>query len=227
MRNRQDARSPRRAVRLAAGLVVPAVALSLAVTGVTLAAYSATETSGQNSMAAATVTLANSAIANCPVSNLLPDGTTISCTFTTTYPGPSPAYLAVDVLVEAQAGSGGTALYNPSDRSHDLDLTVTSSNPTVSYTLPTTATACSAGAPSGSACYQLDNDLVSTSAVTSATVSFTVSVGLPTSSTTGYQGGTAQIILTSHAVQSGNTLTCTATPAAGSPCTPAGTFHWS
>ncbi len=55
-----------------------------------------------------------------------------------------------------------------------------------------------------------------------------MSVGLPTTSTTGYQGGAAQIILTTHAAQSGNnTLSCTATATAGSPCTASGTFKWS
>jgi hypothetical protein len=69
---------------------------------------------------------------------------------------------------------------------------------------------------------------VSTNPFTSATVSFSVSVNLPTSSLTGYQGGAAQIILTTHAVQSSNnTLSCSSTPAAGAPCTPSGSFKWS
>jgi len=50
-------------------------------------------------------------------------------------------------------------------------------------------------------------------------------VSLPAGSATGYQGGAAQIILTVHAVQSkNNPLSCTATPAAGAPCPPSGTF---
>jgi hypothetical protein len=69
---------------------------------------------------------------------------------------------------------------------------------------------------------------VRTSAFTSAAVTFSVSVSLPSGSATGYQGGAAQIILTTHAAQSNNnTLTCTATPTAGSPCTPSGSFKWS
>jgi hypothetical protein len=64
--------------------------------------------------------------------------------------------------------------------------------------------------------------------VASATVGFTVSVKLPTSSTTGYQGGAAQVIATTHAAQSANnTLSCTVTPAAGSSCAPSGSFKWS
>jgi hypothetical protein len=92
--------------------------------------------------------------------------------------------------------------------------------------VPSASETCPGGAPSGSACYELDNELISTSALTSATVAFSVSVKLPTTSPTGYQGGAAQILLTTHAVQSGNnTLSCE-TATAGSPCTPKGTFSW-
>src|SRR2546423_1499413 len=72
------------------------------------------------------------------------------------------------------------------------------------YRVPSTATTGPGGAPSGSTCYELDNELVSTSAVTSAVVTFSVSVSLPATSATGYQGGTAQVILTAHAVQAQN-----------------------
>jgi hypothetical protein len=211
-----------------AAVVVPTLAMSLTVTGATSALFSAPEVSGQDSFTTATVTLANSAVANCPVSKLLPNATPGSCTLTTTYAGPRPAYLAVNVLIETQAGSGGTKLYNPADAANDLQVTISSSAPSVSYAVPTTATSCPGGAPSGSACYELDNELVSTSAITSAAASFTVAVQIPTSSPTGYQGGTAQVILTTHAVQAtNNTLSCKATPTAGSPCTPSGTFTWS
>jgi len=184
--------------------------------------------SGSNSLAAGAVTLTDSAVANCPISNLLPNGTATACTFTATYAGSAAAYLAVNVLIETQAGGGGTRLYNPGDSANDLQVTITSSTPTVTYSVPTTATTCPGGAPSGSVCYELDNELVSTSAVTSAAVGFSVSVKLLSSSTTGYQGGAAQVIVTTHAVQSANnTLSCTVTPAAGSPCAPSGSFKWS
>jgi hypothetical protein len=137
-------------------------------------------------------------------------------------------YLAVNTLIETQSGAGGTKLYNPADGSNDLQVTVSSTSPSVTYTLPTTATTCPGGAPAGSTCYELDNELVSTSAVTSAAVAFSISLRVPTTSATGYQGGAAQVILTTHAAQSkNNTLSCSATPAAGSPCTPSGTFKWS
>lgn len=209
------------------GLAGSVVALSLTVSGVAFGSLSGSLASSGNSFTATTVTLSNSSVTNCPVSNLLPNATAVTCTFTTTYAGPASAYLAVNVLVETQAGTGGTKLFNPSDSSHDLQLTITSSSPTVTYTVPSAATTCPGGAPSGSACYELDNELISTSALTSASVAFSVSVKLPTTSTTGYQGGAAQVLLTTHAVQSGNnTLSCTTTTA-GSPCTPSGSFSWS
>lgn len=173
------------------------------------------------------MTLDNTDVANCPVTGLLPNGAAAACTFTASYLGLSAAYLAVDLVIETQAGAGGTRLYNPADSANDLRVTVTSASPAVTFTVPTAATTCPAGAPAGSACYELDNELVSTSPVSTATVAFSVSVSLPSSSTTGYQGGAAQIVLTTHAVQAGgNTLSCTATPAAGSPCTPSGSFKW-
>lgn len=227
LNRRHDARPRKRHVLLAAATV--AAGLSLTVAGVTAASLSTSRSSGTNAFAAGTLTLTDSAVANCPVTNLLPNTVAATCTFTSTYPGPAPAYIAVNVLIETQAGAGGTKLYSPSDPSNDLRITIASSNPGVSgYTVPTTATSCPGGAPSGSACYELDNELVSTTAVTSAAVGFSVAVSLPATSTTGYQGGTAQVIITTHAVQSrNNTLSCTATPTAGTPCTPSGSFKWS
>jgi hypothetical protein len=210
-----------------AGLAVSVVALSLFASGVALASLSALLASSGNSFTAGKVTLSNSSVTGCPVSNLLPNATAATCTFTATYAGPVPAYLAVNILIETQAGTGGTKLFNPSDSTHDLQLTITSSSPSVTYKVPTLTATCPGGAPSGSVCYGLNNELISTSALTSATVAFTVSASLPTTSPTGYQGGAAQILLTTHAVQSGNnTLSCEVTTV-GSPCTPQGTFSWS
>jgi hypothetical protein len=209
-----------------AGLAVSILALSLFAGGVAFASLSALLASSGNSFTAGTVTLSNSSVTGCPVSNLLPNATAVTCTFTTTYAGPLSAYLAVNVLVETQAGTGGTKLFNPTDSTHDLQLTITSTNPSVTYKVPSASETCPGGAPSGSTCYELDNELISTSALTSATVAFSVSVKLPTTSTTGYQGGAAQILLTTHAIQSGNnTLSCEITTA-GQPCTPSGVFSW-
>jgi hypothetical protein len=211
---------------VAAGLAVSVMALSLFAGGVAFASLSALLSSSGNSFTAGAVTLSNSSVTGCPVSNLLPNATAVTCTFTTTYAGPLSAYLAVNVLVETQAGTGGTKLFNPTDSTHDLQLTITSTNPSVTYKVPSASETCPSGAPSGSTCYELDNELISTSALTSATVAFSVSVKLPTTSTAGYQGGAAQILLTTHAVQSRNNTVSCGTTTAGQPCTPSGTFSW-
>ncbi|MGH7749898.1 MAG: hypothetical protein ACREQ5_34790, partial [Candidatus Dormibacteria bacterium] len=142
----------------------------------------------------------------CGVVNMLPGASPPPCTLTATYGGSLPAYLGLDVLIETQAGNGGTTLYNPSDSSHDLQVTVTSTTPSASYTIPATVTTCPSGAPSGSTCYELDNELVSASPLTSSspTVTFSTTVSLPSTTTTGYRGGAAQVVLTAHATQSGN-----------------------
>jgi hypothetical protein len=212
-----------------AGLLALVVALSLTATAVTLALFSAASASEADSFAAGAVTLVNSAITTCPVSGLLPGASPQTCTFTATYSGSASAYLAADVLIETQAGSGGSKLYDPSDSANDLAITITSSSPSVTYTAPTSPTTCPGSAPGGSTCYELDNELVATTAFSSAAVTFSVAAAVPATSTTGYQGGAAQIILTTHAVQSGggNALSCTTTPAAGSPCAASGSFNWS
>jgi len=209
-----------------AGLVVSVAALSLFATGVAFGSLNSSLASLGNSFTAGTVTLSNSSVTGCPVTNLLPNATAVTCTFTVTYAGPVSAYLAVNVLVETQAGTGGTKLFNPTDSTHDLQLTITSTSPSVTYKVPSASETCPSGAPSGSTCYELDNDLISTSALTSATIAFTVSVKLPTTSPTGYQGGAAQILLTTHAVQSGNNALSCETTTVGSSCTPKGTFSW-
>ena len=210
-----------------AGLAASVVALSLFASGVAFASLGASLTSSSNSFTATTVTLSNSSVTGCPISNLLPNGTAMTCTFTSTYAGPASAYLAVNVLIETQPGSGGTRLFYPADSTHDLQLSITSSSPSVTFKVPTLPATCPGSAPSGSLCYGLNNELVSTSAFTTATITFSVSANLPTTSPTGYQGGAAQVLLTTHAVQSGNnTLSCEVTTV-GLPCTATGSFSWS
>jgi len=211
-----------------ASTVVTLIAASLLVVGITFSLFSASSPSQSDSFASGSVTLTNSAMNSCPITGLLPTGVAATpCTFNTTYSGSTPAYLATDILIETQAGSGGTPLYQPSDVANDLQVTITSTTPSVTYTVPSVSTPCPSSASAGSVCYGLDNELVATTPFAApSTVGFAVSVSLPTSSSTGYQGGTARVILTTHAVQSAhNTLTCEST-IPGSPCVPSGTFGW-
>lgn len=163
------------------------------------------------------------------MTDMAPGDSPAACTLGLTYSGSLSAYLAVDVLVETQAGSGGTTLYDPGG-SNGLAVTITDNQGTpVTYTMPTTSTTCPEGAPGGSTCYELDNELLGTSAYTSGTSdTMSTSVSLPLAAGNGFQGGAAQVILTGHAVQSkNNALACTATPTAGKSCTPSGSFAWS
>ena len=140
-----------------------------------------------------------------------------------------PRYLGLDIQIETQAGSGGTKLYNPSDPTNDVQISVTSASPAVTYTVPTTGTTCPVGAPMGSTCYAAFDELVGTVTSSSPAVNFSISVTIPTSSPNGYQAGTAQIILTTHAVQSANNGT-TGVCTAGSECDTtspgAGSANW-
>ncbi|HEV3309819.1 MAG TPA: hypothetical protein VG815_04825 [Chloroflexota bacterium] len=177
-----------------------------------------------HALPAGTVTLTNNVTGGCSVANVLPGASPSSCTLQATYSGSAHAYLGLDILIETQAGNGLTNLYNPGDSSHDLQVAITSTTPTVTYTVPTVSTTCPGAAPSGSTCYEMDKELVSTTpfSSSSATVIFTAALSLPTGTTTGYRGGAAQIYLTAHATQSSNNPlgACTA----GASCS---TMQWS
>ncbi len=222
----QPAPSMRRfALRAFIGLAIVAVVLGSV--QVVLARFSAARSSVTSTFSSGTVTMSSNATGACAVTNMLPGSTPAPCTLTATYSGNVPGYLALDVLIETQAGNGGTRLYNPTDSTHDLQVSISSSNPSVAaYTIPTVATGCPVGAPGGSTCYELDNEIVSLSPVAAApptsTVTFTTTVSLPSSTTTGYRGGAAQVVLTAHATASssnGTTSGCTA----GQSCT---SVHW-
>jgi hypothetical protein len=201
----------RRALLLPALLLVIALVAAVATVAVrsTMALLGARTTSSTAQLAAGTVGLGQSASSACAASTLLPGSGVSTCTLSVTYAGTESAYLGLDVLIQTQAGVGGTRLYNPGDSANGLQVAVTSTAPSVTYTVPVSATSCPSGAPTGSTCYALDKQLVSVTAVTSgsAATTFTTAVSLPSTSTGGYRGGAAQVILTAHAVQAaGNSV---------------------
>lgn len=163
---------------------------------------------------------------------------TPSCTLSVTYSGAISGWVGLDVLIATKAQAPGTLpLYNPSDASHDLQITISDNQSSpVTYVTPSTSFGASlASCPSpynvgGYTCYQLANLLVSTAAFTNASpaVTFTLTGSLPSGSGNSYQHGTASVVMTAHAVQSpANALLCTATPTPGKPCVPAAPFSWS
>ena len=198
---------------LVAGTIV-ALVLSFS-GGVALGLLSTRSTLHHDAFSSGTVSLSSTAGSSCVASNLLPGAIPASCTLTATYQGTVPGYLGIDILIETKSGNGGTKLYNPSDSIHALQVSVTSATPLVTFTVPTIATICPSTSPPGSTCYEIDHELVSTTPLTaaSAPVTFSTSVSLPSGTTTGYRGGTAQVIVTAHAVQSshnGSTALCVA-----------------
>lgn len=219
----------RRKLLVSASAAAILLSISVLTFGTTFGLYSGAASQETNSFTSGTLTLSSTVTGACTVTGLAPGDSSSTCNLGFTYSGSLSAYLAVDVVVETQAGSGGTALYNPTG-SNGLSVAVADNQATpVTYGVPTTSTSCPTGAPTGSTCYVADNELVSTSAVSGGTTdTVTTTVSLPAAAGNGYQGGAAQILLTAHAVQSAhNTLSCVATPTAGQTCTPSGTFAWS
>lgn len=230
-----DDQSPRRrrVVVTAASVSLVAALLALAA-GVAYARFSASKPTNTETMAGGKVTLSSSSTATCTVTGLLPGHSAGPCTLQATYGGTVQGWMALDVLVATKAQSPGTiALYRPSDSANDLQLSVQDNqSPQVTYATPSTnfgaaLSSCPAGSGFGSTytCYQLTDLLVSTTAFTSssAAVTFTLTATLPSSNGTGYQGGTASIVLLAHAAQAGNNA-ATGCTTAGQPCA---SIHWS
>ena len=206
---RRPARAPWRSRLAGVGLTLGVAALAVAVTGFTYGQLSSSSNASMNA-AAGTVTLSTGTSSACNATNVAPGKPISNCTLSMTYNGDSDAYFGLDVFVAAKAGSGGTALYNPSDALHALSVSISDGSTT--YTIPTTATTCpSSGTYTlahGYTCYQLDNELVSTNAFsTGATRTFTTSASLPTGTAAAenpYQGGSASVVLTAHATSAAN-----------------------
>lgn len=201
----------------------------IVVASVTLGLFSARATAERHGFTADTLTLTTDAIGACAVTDMAPGDPPRKCMLALTYIGPLSAYLALDVLIETKAGSGGTDLYNPRG-SNGLTISITDNQGTpVTYEGASTATTCPSGVPSGTLCYQADNELIGTSAFSNGTaITVTIAASLPLAAGNGYQDGRAQVVLTAHAVQAkNNSLACTTTPTAGRTCRPRGSFAWS
>jgi predicted ribosomally synthesized peptide with SipW-like signal peptide len=217
-----------RRLLLSASYVLSLAAVAALAGGATFGLFSATASSSSDSFTAGTVTQNSTVTGGCLVSNMLPTGVANPCgTLEATYVGSVSGYMAIDVLVETQPGAqaGATPLYSGggSSSGSDLLVTVTSTSPGVTYTIPTSSTSCPGTAPAHSVCYELDDELVSTGTFSNGSpqVQFQTSVKLPTSSPTTDQGGAAEIYLTAHAVQARNNALPTGCVSAGAgvPCT--------
>ena len=205
-----DGEAPRRTngkrLLLAAASSAALATLATAVAGVTLSLFSATASTPIDRFDGGSVSLTTDMSGTCSVTNLLPGTTSQPCSLGVTYSGSVPAYLALDILIQTQSGTGGLSLYTPADPTHALGITVVDNQvPPVSYSVPTIATTCPLSAPPASTCYALANELVSLSGLVSGTsITLSTAVTLPAASTNGYQGGSVQIIERVHAAQSSN-----------------------
>ena len=198
---------------VAAGSAAIVTAAAVLAAGATFGLFKATTTSQTSHFSTGTVTLTSSVGGTCSVSNMFPGSSSTSpCTLQAGYSGTVSAYLGLDVVIATKAGNGGTNLYNPSDSTNDLQITIKDNQgTTVTYVTPSTNFGSSFLCPSpydvgGYTCYRVLDRLVSKTASTNggSPVIFSTSVSLPSTSSTGYRGGVASVVLTTHAVQSGN-----------------------
>jgi predicted ribosomally synthesized peptide with SipW-like signal peptide len=177
--------------------------------GTTLSLFSDSDTSATNTFVSGTVEVGpNGASTTCSVGQIMPGDSSTNygsgstamtpCTYNVVYTGTAPAWLAVDVLVDGGTpnlftgtGEGLQFLVRADGETNIVDGT--------SYLDPGgSPTVVSAGSA-------VTDILVSeTPAVTNDTVQFGIDYLLPLLAPNALQGGTAEITLTFHAVQSAN-----------------------
>ena len=225
------AMSMKRRLALGAAGATAVGAVATLVAGFTFGLFSATESSGANTFTTGTVSVGagSPASVTCTISNVVPGDSSAgastgskadtTCTYNVKYTGSAPAYLAVDVAV----ANGTTALYDGT--ATGLQLYLKDGTPT-SYVNGTSFTQQGGGSAALSA-GTTSNLLVSTSAASTGTaVNFSLDYLLPAAAGNSYQGGSATVTLTFHAVQSGNNP-LPGTCAAGQQCNAGSGFAWS
>lgn len=241
LRHQQATASRKRRLFLATGTVTMLAAVATLVSGVTFGLFSATESSGGNSFTAGTVavTTGSPTSVTCTISTMVPGDSSAgapidnkggaSCTYNVKYTGTTSAYVAVDVAIT----NGTPALYD--DTATGLQLYLKDATPTTYLTSGATDTGGTGttytnqtGTATTLPAAGVSNLLVSTAAKTNgATVNFTLDYAVPLDTGNAYQGGSATVTLTFHAVQSGNNPLPSGCTAAGRQCNSSGGFSWS
>jgi hypothetical protein len=243
----------RKRLLMAAGTLATVGAVAALASGVTFGLFSSQAASGNSSFSAGTVTVSNDASsAPCTVTNLVPgetsatnSGQDVPCTFVIDDNSSVPAWASVDVFIATGKASsvgstyGNTStvtpsdLYNPSDATHDLQVTITDGNGN-SFPVPAGVTSCTPPStspyyaaaqaaaalapPATDTCYLVTNELLSTTPVgpdasPTKISTLTVNWSLPSSAGNAYEGGDAVIAIVAHEVQSANNGSTT-TPSA-------------
>ena len=219
------------------GSVATIAAAATLAGGITFGLFSASGASGANTFTGGTVTVAagTPTSVTCSITNMVPGDSSAgapiggkadtACTYNMKYTGSATAYLAVDVAVS----NGTTPLYDGTATGLQLYLKdgvpstyLTSTAPTAGTTF-TAQGGTSASLPIGTTA----NLLVSTTpAATNTAVSFTLNYAVPIATGNTYQGGSATVTLTFHAVQAANNPV-TGACLGGQQCNGTSTFLWS
>jgi hypothetical protein len=205
--------------------------------GVTFGLFSASGASGANTFTGGTVSIGTNTPISvvCTLAGMVPGDSSAgapvgskadtACTYNMKYTGTATAWLAVDVAVS----NGTPVLYDGT--ATGLQLYLKDGTPTtyLTSTAPTAGTTFTAqggtatSLPTGTTA----NLLVSTIPATTGTaVSFTLNYAVPIATGNAYQGGSATVTLTFHAVQAGNNPLPGAC-VAGQQCNATTTFLWS
>jgi hypothetical protein len=210
-------RLSRKRLLLSAGGITAVGAVATLMLGATFGLFSATTPTQTNTFTAGTVTLAQSAVTSCTVSNIQP-GDSGSCHFTVTYGGSvsSGAWLGVDLALTSPVAGSPVQAYAPGNAGatpaaaaglydstvNGLQFTITDNQGSpVTYM---TGTSWNGLGTSGTT-PSINQLLVNTAAFTSSTsVIFTIAWSLPSTANNAYQGAASTITMLVHAVQAGN-----------------------
>jgi hypothetical protein len=226
----------RRLVIIGAAAATIGAAATLA-GGITFGLFSASGSGGANTFTGGTVSVGAGTPVSvvCTITNIVPGDSSTGapigakaatpCTYNMKYTGSATAWLGVDVAVS----NGSTALYDGTATGLQLYLKDATPSTYITSTAPTAGTTFVAqgGTATSLPVGTTSNLLVSTTpTATNTAVSFSLNYAVPIATGNVYQGGSATVTLTFHAVQAGNNPLPGAC-VAGQQCNATSTFLWS
>lgn len=201
--------SRKRPLALFGGGLAAIGAVGVLTLGTTLSLFSDSDTSATNTFVAGTVEVGpDGASTTCSVGQIMPGDSSTNfgsgsaamtpCTYNVRYTGTAPAWLAVDVLI---AGGTPNLFTGTGD---GLQFLVRADG--VTEIVDGTSYSNSGGSPTVVSAGNVVTDILvsGTPAVTNDTLQFDIDYLLPLLAPNALQGGTAEITLTFHAVQSAN-----------------------
>jgi hypothetical protein len=223
---------------LGGSLIASIGVVAIIAVGMTLGLYGTSQASTGNSVTDGTVTVGTGAPASvtCTIANMMPGDSSAgapigsradsACSYNVRYTGSATAWLAVDVTIT----NGSTALYDGTATGLQLDLNDAAATSYLASTAPAAGTTFKTAAgtattlPAGSTADLL---VSTTAAATNSAVSFSLDYALPIASGNIYQGGSATVTLTFHAVLAGTNSLPGTCASAGNQCLAGSGFAWS